>query len=126
MSFKAAQPLIEVGYQELGQHGLATQQEALLRYAETGDYASIYHLYSQAVGSTALVPVQAGAEHRYFLMTRLSEVQWIQREDDEAIILWDFRNEVVVVLRLRGGGFEARMLARTIKCDEASPISMSA
>ncbi|MDW8322012.1 MAG: hypothetical protein RMM08_11690, partial [Armatimonadota bacterium] len=103
-------------------HGLARQQEALSTYAQANDYAGIYDLYSQAVGSAVLIPSRNGNAYRYYLMTRLSEVQWLQREDDEAIILWDFRNEVVVVIRLQEGHFDTRVLASTIECEEATPV----
>ncbi len=126
MISRDVQPLLELRGNDLVHHGLARQQEALLTYGESGDYAGIYDLYSQAVGSAVLIPSWDGRAHRYYLMTRLSEVQWLQREDDEAVILWDFRNEVVVVMRLKEGYFETRVLASTIECEEAVPISLVA
>lgn len=122
MFSRDVQPLLELRASELVHHGLAKQQEALFAYAESNDYGGIYELYSQAVGSAVLIPSWDGQAHRFHLMTRLSEVQWFQREDDEAVILWDFRNEVVVVMRLQGGRFDTRVLASTIECEEATPI----
>ncbi len=122
MIVRDMQPLLELRANDLVHHGLAKQQEALFAYAQMNDYASIYDLYSQAVGAAVLIPSWNGQAHRYYLMTRLSEVQWLQREDDEAIILWDFRNEVVVVIRLQESHFETRVLASTIECEEATPI----
>ncbi len=97
MMNRAVQPLLELRENELVHHGLARQQEALFAYAQEDDTAGVYDLYSQAVGSAVLIPSWDGDAHRYYLMTHLSEVQWLQREDDEAVVLWDFRNEVVVV-----------------------------
>ncbi len=116
------QPLLELHESDLIRHGMAKQQEALLTYAQMNDYAGIYELYSQAVGSTVLVPSWEGEAYRYYLMTRLSEVQWVQREGEEAIVLWDFRNEVVVILRVREGHLVTRVLSNTMQCEEATPI----
>ena len=126
MISRDVQPLLELRGNELVHHGLSRQQEALLTYAGDSDYAGVYDLYSQALGSAVLIPSWNGQAHRYYLMTRLSEVQWLQREDDEAVILWDLRNEVVVVMRLREGHFETRVLASTIECDEAIPVCAAA
>jgi hypothetical protein len=117
------QPLLELRGNDLAHHGLVKQQEALLAYAQRSDYAGVYELYSQAVGSAVLIPSWNGEAHRYHLMTHLSEVQWLQRENNEAIVLWDFRNEVVVVMRLQEGRFETRVLASTTECEEAVPVS---
>lgn len=118
----AVRPLLELRENELVHHGMVKQREALLSYARMNDYTGIYELYSQAVGSAVLVPCWEGNAYRYYLMTRLSEVQWLQREGDDAIILWDFRNEVVVILRLREGNIEARILEGTVSCEEAKPV----
>jgi hypothetical protein len=123
MMNRAVQPLLELRENELVHHGLARQQEALFAYAQEDDTAGVYDLYSQAVGSAVLIPSWDGDAHRYYLMTHLSEVQWLQREDDEAVVLWDFRNEVVVVMRLQEGRFDTRVLASTIECEEAVPVS---
>ncbi|MEJ5250534.1 MAG: hypothetical protein HPY54_09655 [Chthonomonadetes bacterium] len=115
-------PLLELRESDLVPHGMAKQQEALLTYAQMSDYAGIYELYSQAVGSAVLVPSWEGEAYRYYLMTRLSEVQWVQREGEDAIVLWDFRNEVVVILRGQDGYLVTRVLSNTVQCEEATPI----
>lgn len=116
------QPLMQLRERELVHHGLAKQREALLAYAQTRDYEGIYTLYSLALGSAVLIPSWSGEAYRYYLMTRLSEVQWLRRDEDEAIILWDLPNEVVVVMRVREGWLETRITADTITCEEATPI----
>jgi hypothetical protein len=116
------EPLLELHENDLVHHGLVKQQEALLDDARRHDYEGIYNLYSQAVGSAVLIPVWDNDAHRYYPMTRLSEVQWIQREDDEAVILWDFPNEAVVVIRLQDGHLNTRVFASTIECEEAMPV----
>lgn len=118
----AIRPLLELRENELVHHGMVKQQEALLAYARMNDYEGIYALYSQAVGSTALVPSWEEEAYHYYLVTRLSEVQWLQREGDDALILWDLRNEVVVILRLQEGNIEARILGGTVTCEEAEPV----
>lgn len=123
MMNRDVQPLLELRENELVHHGLARQQEALFAYAREDDTAGVYDLYSQAVGSAVLIPSWDGDAHRYYLMTHLSEVQWLQREDDEAVVLWDFRNEVVVVVRLQDGRFNTRVFTSTIECEEAVPVS---
>lgn len=118
----AMRPLLELRENELVHHGMVKQQEALLAYARMNDYAGIYALHSQAVGSTALVSSWKEEAYRYYLMARLSEVQWLQRDGDDAIILWDLRNEVVVILRLREENIGARILGGTVTCEEAEPV----
>lgn len=120
------QPLLPLYESDLTHHGLVTQREALLACAQTGDHGSLYRLYSQAIGSAVLIPSGNGEECEYYLMTRLSEVQWVRREGDEAVVLWDFNNEVVVVMRLQEGCFDTRVLASTVLCEEATPVSIAA
>jgi hypothetical protein len=123
MTGQDLKPLLELRESGLVHHGLVKQQEALLAYAQRNDCESIYDLYSHAVGSAVLIPIWDGDRHRYYLMTRLSEVQWIQQEGDEAVVLWDFVNEVVVVIRLHEGRFQSRVLSGTLQCEEASPVT---
>lgn len=61
----AMQPLLELRENALVHHGMVKQQEALLAYARMNDYAGIYALHSQAVGSTALVSNWKEEAYRY-------------------------------------------------------------
>lgn len=115
--------LLKLDSGALVRHGLSKQHEALVQFAANSDYEGTYELYSQAVGYPVLIPAWDGERHHYFLMTRLSEVQWVRREHDEALILWDLTNEVVVVIRLQEGHFVIRVLSSTLESDEGRPVS---